>query len=201
MAQSLPSCRRKALEKQLAQQQEEYEALNQELGYTQDAATRLQIKRHMTALEQEMAAVSQALKGVTTTPPDHQPSHQARSRVLRLLVAGVVVVALVLVAAILIQRLIKTPTPVTYVVRVEGQNGAGTGIKDAKVTLEVPGRPPLDAFTDSTGMAVITVPDQYVGGSAIMMVEAPGFTSFRQNIRVDAGALPPLVRLLPLQQP
>ena len=63
--------------------------------------------------------------------------------------------------------------------------------------MEVPGRPPLDAYTDSNGVATIIVPGQYVGGSAVIIVEAPGFAIFRQNIRVDAGALPPLVRLSP----
>ncbi len=94
-----------------------------------------------------------------------------------------------------------TPTPMAYVVRIEGQDSAGTGIKDAKVTLEVPGRPPLDTFTDSTGVAVLTVPAQYIGGQAVMIVEAAGFAPFRQNIAIDAGSLPPLVRLERPTQP
>ncbi len=94
-----------------------------------------------------------------------------------------------------------TPTPMAYVVRIEGQDSAGTGIKDAKVTLEVPGRPPLDTFTDDNGVAVLTVPAQYIGGQAVMIVEAAGFAPFRQNIAIDAGSLPPLVRLERPTQP
>ena len=70
-----------------------------------------------------------------------------------------------------------------------GTEQPGNGIKDAKVTLEVPGRPPLDAYTDSNGVATIIVPAQYVGGSAVIIVEAPGFATFRQNIRVERGSV------------
>jgi hypothetical protein len=92
-----------------------------------------------------------------------------------------------------------TPTPMSYVVRVEGQNSTGTGIENAKVTLNVSGRPPLEALTDSNGVAVIKVPEEYVRGSAVMIVEATGFVPVSKNITLDAGVLPPVVQLAPTQ--
>lgn len=136
----------------------------------------------------------------------HQLSDGSKAAVIVAVITGIFTVVVALIS--LLGDVIpppngpgSTPSPLAYVVRVEGQDSAGTRIKDAKVTLEVPGRPPLDTFADNNGVAVLTVPAQYVGGQAVMIVEAAGFAPFRQNIAIDVGSLPPLVRLERLTQP
>ena len=230
MTEPLSDYKRRALEQQRKALLEEYEAANEQLAQMLSAADQTKIKRQIADLEEKIQEVERQLgrepaqtgqdaerpAPTTTTPPGASPA-ASKSGLCgwfsRLPDAGkvavitgifAVIVALIPVVASLIRSPdgpTPTPTPMSYVVRAEGQNSPGTGIKDAKVTLEVPGRPPLDAYTDSNGVATIIVPGQYVGGSAVIIVEAPGFAIFRQNIRVDAGALPPLVRLSPLQQP
>jgi hypothetical protein len=230
MTEPLPDYKRRALERQRDALLEEHKAAINQLTQTLSAADQTKIKRQIADLEEKIQEVERQLgrepaqtdqdaerpAPTTTTPPGASPAASksglggwfsrlpdaGKAAVITGLFA--VIVALIYGVADMIPRLsgpTPTPTPMIYVTRVEGQNSAGTTIKDAKVTLEVPGRPPLDAYTDSNGVATIIVPAQYVGGSAVMIVEAPGFTTFRQNISIDAGTLPPLVRLSPLQQP
>lgn len=136
----------------------------------------------------------------------HQLSDGSKAAVIVAVITGIFTVVVALIS--LLGDVIPpsngpgpTPSSLTYVVRVEGQSSADSGLADARVTLEVPGRAPLDAFTDSNGVAAITVPAQYVGGSAVLLVEAAGFAPLRQNITLDSSMLPPLVRLMPAQQP
>ena len=207
--QTLNAADRTKIERQIADLEQEIREIDRQLGADQTPAG--QGEEHPESVEKAKPPAEPP--STVLPPPEPAPEPAPKSGIRgwfsRLPDAGkvaiitgifAVIVALIPVVASLIRSPdgpTPTPTPMSYVVRVEGQNSPGTGIKDAKVTLEVPGRPPLDAYTDGNGVATIIVPAQYVGGSAVIIVEAPGFATFRQNIRVDAGALPPLVRLSP----
>ena len=85
------------------------------------------------------------------------------------------------------------PTAFDYLVRV--RDPAGAALRNAKVTVEVPGRAPLDDFADVNGLVVITIPATYVDQAGKLIVEAAGFEIYRQNITLQAGQLPDEVRL------
>ena len=80
-----------------------------------------------------------------------------------------------------------------YLVRV--QSDSGENLPDARVTIEVGGRAPLDAYTDSNGIAVIFIDASYSGKPGFLIIERDGFHPFRQNIELVMNALPDLIRL------
>jgi hypothetical protein len=73
----------------------------------------------------------------------------------------------------------------------------GEDVSEAEVTIEVSGKAPLDAITDSKGMARIFVDSSYAGCPGFLTVEAKGYERYTQNIDVVEGALPDVVRLKP----
>lgn len=109
-----------------------------------------------------------------------------------------VLVVLVSMLALLV-GCTSSPTPTTppaafdYLVRVRDPSGAS--LRNAKVIIEVPGRAPLDDFTDVNGLAVIQIPATYVDASGKLIVEAPGFEIYLQNLTLQVGQLPDEVRL------
>jgi hypothetical protein len=92
-----------------------------------------------------------------------------------------------------------TPAPAadfTYQVRVQDK-ATGANIPNALVTIEVGGKAPLDAITDSTGFARIFVSADHSGQPGRLLVEAEGYIKHRQEIDITEGALPKDVLLEP----
>src|SRR5262249_39723759 len=85
---------------------------------------------------------------------------------------------------------ISTPSSGTfsYQVRVQSQNNT-QNIAGAKVTLEVGGIAPLDEFTDSNGIAQLSIDVARAGKSGRLTVEATGYQQYVQNIDVKQDAL------------
>jgi hypothetical protein len=121
---------------------------------------------------------------------------RCRSSSLRFRLTALAVLANVL---ILVAGCRPTPTPppasFDYLVRV--RDSAGATLPNAKVTIEVPGRTPLDDFTDVNGLVVFTIPATYVDRTGKLIAEATGFEIYRQNITLQAGLLPDEIRLSP----
>ena len=51
-----------------------------------------------------------------------------------------------------------TPAPTAFEYLVRVRDPVGAVLRNAKVTVEVPGRAPLDDFADVNGLVVITIP-------------------------------------------
>jgi hypothetical protein len=84
-------------------------------------------------------------------------------------------------------------TSLSYALRV--QDGTGQPIGNAKVTLDVPGKAPLDEFTDTNGYTKIAVGAIYVGQPGVLRVEATGYQAYVKNIDVTEDALPEVIQL------
>jgi hypothetical protein len=68
-------------------------------------------------------------------------------------------------------------------------------VTDARVTIEVSGKPPFDDISDSLGVARIIVSSDHIGKPGVLIVEADGYKRYRQHIDLVAGALPDVVPL------
>jgi hypothetical protein len=84
----------------------------------------------------------------------------------------------------------------TYQVRVQTVD-TGEPIPNAIVTIEVGGKAPLDAVTDSKGIARIFIDASYAEKPGFLIVERDGFHSHNQNIDLVVDALPDVVLLEP----
>jgi hypothetical protein len=107
------------------------------------------------------------------------------------------VMALLLIATL--SACSEPAASLVYALRVQ-DHSSGQPIVNAKVTLDVPGKAPLDEFTDSNGYTRIPVDAIYVGRPGRLQVEASGYQSYIQNIDVTDGTLPHLVQLEPSGQ-
>jgi hypothetical protein len=92
-----------------------------------------------------------------------------------------------------------TPAPFSYQVRVEAKD-TGENVPNAEVTIEVGGKAPLDAITDSKGIARIFIESSYAGQPGFLIVEAIGYQRHKQNIDLVEGRLPDVV-LLEVEMP
>ncbi len=97
-----------------------------------------------------------------------------------------------------------TPTPTSvqktsfsYQTRVQAKD-SNENIPNAQVTIEVPGRAPLDGITDSNGLARIQIAASHSGQPGRLIVEANGYHRYVQEIDLTRDALPDLVRLEPV---
>jgi hypothetical protein len=89
-----------------------------------------------------------------------------------------------------------SPTSFSYLVHVQAQD-TGEDVSEAEVTIEVGDKAPLDAITDSKGVARIFVDSSYAGKPGFLIVEANGYERYTQNIDVIKGVLPDFVHLEP----
>ena len=105
--------------------------------------------------------------------------------------------ALAVLASVLVLVAGCRPTPASFDYLVRVLDSAGATLPDVKVTIEVPGRTPLDDFTDVNGLAVIPIPATYVDRTGKLIAEAAGFEIYRQNITLQADQLPDEIRLSP----
>ncbi len=94
----------------------------------------------------------------------------------------------------------STPTPLptlaqfSYQVRVQVQD-TGDYVPNARVTIEVGGKAPLDDITDVNGIARIFVSTSHAGQPATLIVETDGCEKYRQHIDLIEGTLPDVVFL------
>lgn len=85
-----------------------------------------------------------------------------------------------------------------YQVRVKVQS-TGDFIENAVVIIEVSGKAPLDAVTDSNGLARVFIPSEYVGKPGVLIVKAPEYEMYTENMDLTKDALPDIVLLKPRQ--
>lgn len=83
--------------------------------------------------------------------------------------------------------------PFVYGVRVV--NELEQPIPDARVLIEIGGKEPLGAFTNGDGYVQVDVPPSHVAQPGRILVEAAGYTPFRQEIDLYGDRLPQMVRL------
>jgi hypothetical protein len=98
----IPEYKRKSLEAQLAQLQEDHSAATRELGFAQSEVERVRIKRQIRQIEEDIAEVEQRLSGAKPAVQDRAtraatPSSQPP--LLWLAIAAVLVVVIVVVVA------------------------------------------------------------------------------------------------------
>lgn len=84
--------------------------------------------------------------------------------------------------------------PFQYAVRVEDLN-AGEAISRAQVTVEIIGKAPLNAVSDSNGIARIFIDGERVGEPGRLRVERIGYTAYREDIDLKKDTLPDIVQL------
>jgi hypothetical protein len=89
---------------------------------------------------------------------------------------------------------VLTQGPFSYQVQVQARD-TGEFISDARVTVQVGGPAPLDGITDANGVARIFIGPLYEGQPGCLIVEAPGYQRYRQNIDLVKGTLPYVVQL------
>ena len=172
-------------------------------------------KRRLQKLKEE-----QAIKGISTPPEVLIEMEELEAEIQQLKGAGwqeskkggaskwwipivVVLIGLAGVAFVAVWNNPSTPVEPSeeemqtaefeYLVRI--QNNKGENLPDARVTIEVGGRAPLDTYTDSNGVAVIFIDTSYAGKPGFLIVERDGFHPYRQNIELMMNALPDLIRL------
>ncbi|MCG2784102.1 MAG: hypothetical protein L6461_03250 [Anaerolineae bacterium] len=69
-------------------------------------------------------------------------------------------------------------------------------IGNAKVTIELSGNIiPLDAVTDSNGLAIITIPEEYMGKPGKLIVESQEHQTFYKFVNLSRDSLPDVVQL------
>jgi len=84
----------------------------------------------------------------------------------------------------------------SYTLQVQSQE-TGEDIRNAEVRLDLAGKAPLRAITDSDGFARIPVDISYNDHRATLVVEATGYKKFRQEIDLTVNDMPHLVQLEP----
>jgi hypothetical protein len=106
----------------------------------------------------------------------------------RIALAGVLLFALYLGAGC------RGPGDSNYLVKVV-EKATDDCIQGARVIIEVPREPPLDETTDVNGIAVIAIDSSHAGQRGKLIVEAPGYKKYEQNITLVTDALPDVVQL------
>jgi hypothetical protein len=82
-----------------------------------------------------------------------------------------------------------------YKVRVVEQI-SGSFIGNAKVTIELSGNMvPLDAITDASGFAIMTIPGDYMNKPGKLIVESQGYKTYYKYINLSRDSLPDIVQL------
>jgi hypothetical protein len=107
---------------------------------------------------------------------------------------GVIITALV--TYLVNKDTANDPTSIDYykVRVVEQVNGGFVG--NAKVTIELSGNMvPLDAITDTNGLAIITIPGEYMNKPGKLIVEAQGYKTFYKYVNLSRDSLPDVVQL------
>lgn len=81
-----------------------------------------------------------------------------------------------------------------YIVHVEDLS-TGEVIAGAEVIIEVIGKVPLNAISDSYGTARFIIDDERVGQPGRIRIEVTGYKAYRENIDLIEDILPDIVQL------
>ena len=118
-----------------------------------------------------------------------------------LAVIALVSTIITIVVPILTDRISPTATPPhlgTFDYQVHIETKAGAPITNVTVTIEIGGgKAPLDAVSNSTGLARILIETSYVGKPGRLLVRADGYKTHTQNIDLTEGSLPKVIQLIP----
>lgn len=82
----------------------------------------------------------------------------------------------------------------TYQIRIQ-ETSTDQPIEDANVTINLPGTPPVNDFTDSTGLAVFLIDDQFVNALVVVQVTRNGYKDWEQYITLKTGEHPQEMKL------
>jgi hypothetical protein len=94
----------------------------------------------------------------------------------------------------------KQPESFQYVIKVV-KKGTDEEVPDAKVMLEVIGRAPLDAVTDSNGYARVFINNDRAGKAGKLIVQTTGYKKYVRNIDLNPMKLPDVVQLDEIANP
>ncbi len=182
-------------------------------GSSVDPAVAIEIEDLKTTIQQ----IEQSLAGTVlhniVTPTSHMapaslqsaphmptaPRQSPNSDRIPIIVAIIGLIGVVL-AALISQGTFSSRNPSQsffYSVRVVDK-ATGQQIPRAKVTIEVGGIAPLDDITDSNGYTRFDIDSSRAGKSGRVIVEAPQYQKFMQNIDLVQDALPKMIQLEPL---
>ncbi len=89
-----------------------------------------------------------------------------------------------------------TPSNFSYLVQVQAKD-TDENVTRAEVTIQVTGKAPIDAITDSKGIARIFIPASYVGQPGLLIVDTKRYERYTQNIDLTKASLPDVVLLEP----
>lgn len=81
-----------------------------------------------------------------------------------------------------------------YQIRVREQSN-NQPIENANVTLDLPGTPPVNEFTDSTGLAVFRLNKQFANTITILHVTKDGYEGWDQSITIAEDEHPQEIKL------
>lgn len=129
---------------------------------------------------------------------------QTTLRILSML--GLVVASISFLAAILVVPEVRelfssnaaSQAGLEYLIRVEDST-SGQAISNARVSITTTGSTPISTFTDSNGVSRFSVGLEPNGQLALLVVEADGYETLRQNINLQADGSPKVVSLDPFQ--
>lgn len=71
-------------------------------------------------------------------------------------------------------------------------------IENARVTLVVEGKEPVEGFTASKGYVDLNVASSFLGNSGYLMIEADGYEKMLLNVDIEPNKLPHIIRLEPI---
>lgn len=108
----------------------------------------------------------------------------------------VTVVETVVVTVLVEKGQVTANSSFSYPVRVQAK-GTGEHIPNAKITIEVIGKAPLDEVTDANGFARVFIDADRVGQPSKLIVQVTGYKQYIQNIDLTEGSLPDVVQLEP----
>ncbi|WP_420629712.1 hypothetical protein [Candidatus Leptofilum sp.] len=120
----------------------------------------------------------------------------ATTKWVRILYLGIIVVLVLIALSATIRGGETAPEEqglITHQIRVLTADEAP--IVGASVALDVSGSTPILATSDTAGVAVLQVPEAYLGETAVLNVSAPGFEGHRQFVTIRQSQMPPLIIL------
>jgi hypothetical protein len=106
----------------------------------------------------------------------------------------IVLAVLIALFSIYAVNTITTALTFDYQVRVQ-EKDTGKPVPNAKVKIEVRAKSPLEAITDSNGLAKISVESSYTGQPAFLIIQVDGYEGHFRNIDLVEGNLPSLIQL------
>lgn len=96
---------------------------------------------------------------------------------------------------VVIQTVVVTASNTfSYPIRVQSKE-TGENIANARITIEVAGKAPLDEVTDTNGYARIFIDIGYTGQPSKLIVQSTGYKKYVQSIDLNRDILPDVIQL------